>query len=110
MIAQEPKAQRDARHFVVNPDGTAMRCNICEWVFEYYAGLEEEWNYCPHCGMRAEEFISMADYINKVDLLLTIAELPNNASKKDILRVVYDAEVLQISLSATGEISLRAIV
>ena len=54
MIAQEPKVQRDARHFVVEPDGTAMRCNICEWVFEYYAGLEEEWNYCPHCGMRNE--------------------------------------------------------
>lgn len=70
----------------------------------------EEECYKESLPDNAEEFISMADYINKVDLLLTIAELPNNASKKDILRVVYDAKVLQISISATGEVSLRAIV
>ena len=35
----------------------------------------------------------MTDYINKVDLLLDIADLPNNASKKDILKVVYEQPV-----------------
>ena len=32
----------------------------------------------------------MTDCINKVDLLLALAELPNEASKKDILRMIYD--------------------
>jgi len=27
-----------------------MTCLSCGWLFEYYDGLEEEWNYCPHCG------------------------------------------------------------
>ena len=36
--------------WVIEPDRTVMHCNACGWVYEYYAGLEEEWNYCPHCG------------------------------------------------------------
>lgn len=31
-----------------------MTCSSCGWLYEYYAGLEEEWNYCPHCGARME--------------------------------------------------------
>ena len=27
-----------------------MTCSSCGWLYEYYAGMEEEWNYCPHCG------------------------------------------------------------
>lgn len=36
--------------WVVEPDAKVMHCNDCNWVFEYYGGLEEEWNYCPNCG------------------------------------------------------------
>lgn len=32
----------------------AMYCSVCGWVYEYYVGLEEEWNYCPNCGARME--------------------------------------------------------
>ena len=31
-----------------------MTCLSCGWLFEYYGGLEEEWNYCPHCGALME--------------------------------------------------------
>ena len=33
---------------------TSMECSVCGWLFEYYGGLEEEWNYCPHCGARMD--------------------------------------------------------
>ena len=29
-----------------------MECSGCKWLFSYWAGLEEEWNYCPHCGAK----------------------------------------------------------
>ena len=32
----------------------------------------------------------MTDLISKTDLLLKLAELPQEASKRDILRIVYD--------------------
>ena len=32
-----------------------MTCLSCGWLFEYYDGLEEEWNYCPHCGAKMAE-------------------------------------------------------
>ena len=32
-----------------------MTCLSCGWLFEYYDGLEEEWNYCPHCGAKMDE-------------------------------------------------------
>ena len=32
-----------------------MTCLSCGWLFEYYNGLEEEWNYCPHCGAKMDE-------------------------------------------------------
>lgn len=32
-----------------------MTCSSCGWLYEYYAGMEEEWNYCPHCGARMDE-------------------------------------------------------
>lgn len=31
-----------------------MTCSYCGWLYEYHAGMEEEWNYCPHCGARME--------------------------------------------------------
>lgn len=31
-----------------------MTCQSCRWLFEYYAGFEEEWNYCPYCGARMD--------------------------------------------------------
>lgn len=33
-----------------------MECSRCKWITEYYGGLEEEWDFCPHCGceMRQE--------------------------------------------------------
>lgn len=38
----------------IEPDGTVMHCNCCGWAYEYYAGLEEESNYCPNCGARMD--------------------------------------------------------
>lgn len=32
-----------------------MECSNCKWITEYYNGLEEEWNYCPHCGADMRE-------------------------------------------------------
>lgn len=32
-----------------------MECSECGWLYEYYLGLEEEWNYCPHCGAKMDE-------------------------------------------------------
>ena len=32
-----------------------MTCSVCGWLYEYYGGLEEEWNYCPHCGETMDE-------------------------------------------------------
>lgn len=61
-IACEPKEKRDARRFIIEPDGKIMRCNICGWIYEYYAGLEEEWNYCPHCGMKNESAKMRVDW------------------------------------------------
>ena len=31
-----------------------MKCSVCGWIIEYYGGLEEEWNFCPHCGAQME--------------------------------------------------------
>ena len=39
---------------VIEPDATVIHCNVCGWAYQYYAGLEEEWNYCPHCGSRMD--------------------------------------------------------
>ena len=33
------------------------------------------------------------EYINKIDLLLKLAELPQEASKREILSVIYDMPV-----------------
>ena len=41
--------------WITEPDETVMYCDVCGWVFEYYGGLEEEWNFCPHCGARMDE-------------------------------------------------------
>lgn len=42
-------------HWVIERGETVMHCNSCGWAFEYYGGLEEEWNYCPHCGAKMDE-------------------------------------------------------
>ena len=44
--SDEPKHGR----WIIEPDETVMHCDVCGWLFEYYGGLEEEWNHCPHCG------------------------------------------------------------
>ena len=31
-----------------------MTCSYCGWLYEYHAGMEEEWNYCPYCGALME--------------------------------------------------------
>ena len=36
------------------------------------------------------------DYINKVDLLLALAELPQEASKREVLGVIYDMPTRRI--------------
>lgn len=42
-------------HWVVERGETVMHCSSCGWAYEYYGGLEEEWNYCPHCGSQMDE-------------------------------------------------------
>ena len=42
-------------HWVIERDETVVHCNSCGWAYEYYGGLEEEWNYCPHCGAKMDE-------------------------------------------------------
>ena len=44
----------EVRHgrMVIEPDATVMHCNVCGLAYQYYAGLEEEWNYCPNCGAK----------------------------------------------------------
>ena len=41
-------------HWIITPYGH-MTCSSCEWLFEYYGGLEEEWNICPHCGAKMDK-------------------------------------------------------
>lgn len=48
-----PSAERRAR-WIIERGGTVMHCDGCGWAFEYHAGLEDEWNYCPHCGAKEE--------------------------------------------------------
>lgn len=53
MVKEFPAADVvEVRHgrMVIEPDATVMHCNVCGWAYQYYAGLEEEWNYCPNCG------------------------------------------------------------
>ena len=55
-IENLPSAQKTGKWLVAKgacePD--YMECNKCKWITEYYGGLEEEWDYCPHCGARME--------------------------------------------------------
>lgn len=36
--------------WIIEHDWAIMHCSVCRWTYEYYAWLEEEWDYCPHCG------------------------------------------------------------
>ena len=38
----------------------------------------------------------MTDYISKTDLLLALAELPQEASKREVLSVIYDMPTRRI--------------
>ena len=38
----------------------------------------------------------MTDYISKTDLLLKLAELPQEASKREVLAVIYDMPTRRI--------------
>lgn len=40
----------------------------------------------------------MTDYISKTDLLLALAELPQNASKREVLGVIYDMPTTELGL------------
>ena len=54
-IDNEPTVDAERHgHWIITPYGH-MTCSSCEWLFEYYDGLEEEWNYCPHCGAKMDE-------------------------------------------------------
>lgn len=63
----------EVRHgrMVIEPDATVMHCNVCGWAYQYYAGLEEEWNYCPNCGAKMRSIddevadLPMAAYYDK---------------------------------------------
>ena len=46
---------REHGHWVIERGETVMHCNSCGWAYEYYGGLEEEWNFCPHCGAKMDE-------------------------------------------------------
>lgn len=38
----------------------------------------------------------MTDYISKTDLLLSLAELPQEASKREVLAVIYDMPTVKM--------------
>ena len=42
----------------------------------------------------------MTDYINKADLLLKLGELPQEASKREVLSVIYDMPTVRICNSS----------
>ena len=50
--------------WVIERGETVMHCYSCGWAYEYYDGLEEEWNYCPHCGAKMDEDEWEEDEIN----------------------------------------------
>lgn len=56
VASAQPIEAEPTKHgrWVIDPNST-MRCGVCGWVFEHYAGLEEEWNNCPHCGAKMNE-------------------------------------------------------
>ena len=56
LIQNLPSAEPVKRgRWVIEPDERVMHCSFCGWVVEYYAGLEEEWNFCPRCGADMSE-------------------------------------------------------
>ena len=60
MVKQYIKALSTAEptkhgRWVIESGATIMHCDACGWAFEYYGGLEEEWNNCPHCGAIMDE-------------------------------------------------------
>ena len=79
-----------------------VRCKDCK----HFEQAECPWDelflinvngYCSR-GERKEED-NMADYINRVDLLLLLAELPNEVSKREVLQMVYDFPEAKIKIS-----------
>ena len=47
-------------------------------------------------GGRMTDFIDTNAYINKVALLLALAELPQEAGKREVLGVIYDMPTVKI--------------
>ena len=45
----------------------------------------------------------MTEYIDKIGLLLDIAELPNDASKKDVLRKIYEYKAKNLISCGIGQ-------
>lgn len=52
IIAQLPSAEKRGKWEI--DFNISMTCSRCRWIFEHYGGLEEEFEYCPHCGAEME--------------------------------------------------------
>lgn len=54
-LAEDAEPVRHGKWEVNNTYGYMdMTCSVCGWLYEYYLGLEDEWNFCPNCGAKME--------------------------------------------------------
>lgn len=62
-------------------------------------------------GMRPDEeaVVETDEYINKVDLLLSVAALPNEVSKKDILATIYDMPAVKYGADIANKMLTDAV-
>ena len=44
-------------------DGSAWECENCgeSWVFEFGGPTENNYNYCPNCGVKFDEYVSYVE-------------------------------------------------
>lgn len=47
-IKAQPEVEKKGKLLNANPVG---ECSVCGWLIDY----RDEFNYCPHCGVRLEE-------------------------------------------------------